>query len=238
MRLRMRVHHLPGHSSLQRILVPVAPLSRRHITKVLWRHSGALIGSRADLLRLAALFRLAAISPHSVVYLPLLENGESEAVTHWAAHQGLADLVIARSAASLRPSAWRALRARLRRGPQAGVLTTMVAPAARPLPDVGEPTKDWEWGLYQLQASEHANTVLLSGSAQALHNAGDELTWCGNQVAINSDIHRFGGPALLSQFNGPDRRDGYRVGRRDGTWHFMVLAEDQIFHRARWARGP
>src|SRR4051794_10465176 len=109
----MRVHHLPGHNSLHRVLMPVAPLSRTHITKVLWHHSGALIGSRADLLRLGALFRLAAVSPHSVVYLPLRRNARSEAVTYWRAGQGLADLVIVRSEASLRPSAWPALRSRL-----------------------------------------------------------------------------------------------------------------------------
>jgi hypothetical protein len=94
---------------------------------------------------------------------------------------------------------------------------------------------DWEWDRLQLQAAEHADTVLLSGSAAALHHAGDELTWCGELVAGNADIHRFGGPTALSQFNGPDRRAG---GRRDASWHFMVLAEDQIFHRARWLRDP
>lgn len=232
MRLRMRVHHVPGRTCLQRVLQPVVPLSRTHITKVLWQYSGALIGSRADLLRLGALFRLAATSPHSVVYLPLRRNAQSEAVSYWAAHQGLADLVIARSEASLRPSAWPALRARLRHGPKAGVLTTMRAPAPRS-PDERQPLPDWEWERRRLRATEHADTLLLSGSAAALHDAGDELTWCGEQVAGNADIHRFGGPVAFSQFNGPDRR----AGRRDGSWHFMVLAEDSIFHRSRRLRA-
>jgi len=219
MRLRMRVHHLPGHTLLRRVLMPANPLSRTHISKVHWRHSGALIGSRADLLRLGALFRLAATSPHSVVYLPLRGNTLSEAFAYWARDPGVADLVIARDEASLRPSAWPALRARLRRS----VPATMRAPAARPRPDT--PQRHWEH--LHLRAAEHADTLLLSGTARALLDAGDELTWCGDQVAVNSEIHRFGGPAGLSQFNGPDRR----AGRRDGSWHFMVLAEDPLFRR-------
>jgi hypothetical protein len=222
MRLRMRVHHLSDRDPLRRVLVPAAPLSRTHITKVHWRHSGALIASRADLLRLGALFRLAATSPHSAVYLPLHENAQSEAVADWDIGQRLADLVVVRTEASLRPSAWPALRARLRRGPNATVPATMRAPAARPRPESGPPASP-------LRATEHADTLLLSGSARTLLDAGDEFTWCGDQVAINTDIHRFGGPALLSQFNGPDRRPG----RRDGSWHFMVLAEDRLFHRHR-----
>jgi hypothetical protein len=219
MHVRMQVNPLPGHTARQRILVPADPLSRLHITKVLWQHSGALIGSRADLLRLGALFRLAATSPHSIVYLPLRDNAQSEAVTYWARDPGLADLVIARSDTSPRPSAWPSLRTRVRRG----LLTTMRTPPPRP------PTSppEWEWKSRQLRAEEHADTLLLSGSPQALHDAGDELTRCGDQVAVNTDIHRFGGPAFLSQFNGPERRPG----RRDASWHFMVLAEDHIFQR-------
>lgn len=217
MRLRMRVHHLPGRHSLRRVLTPAVPLARTHVTNLLWQKSGALIGSRADLLRLGALFRVAAVSSHSLVFLPLRRNARSEAVTYWAADQGLADLVIARSETALRPSAWPGLRAQLRHDS----LTTMRAPAARP-----------ESGESPLRVAEHAGTLFLFGSAAALHHAGDELTRCGDQVAVNPDIHRYGGPALLSQFAGPDRHPG----RRDGSWHFMILAEDEIFHRARWTK--
>ncbi|WP_203827781.1 hypothetical protein [Actinoplanes palleronii] len=200
-----------------------------HITKVLWQHSGALIGSRADLLRLGALFRLAATSPHSLVYLPLRENVRSEAVTYWDAGQGLADLVIGRSDTALRPSAWPILRASVRRGLKVGALATVRTPAPRPRPEERQPASEWERERHPLRATEHADTLLLSGSARALHEVGDELTWCGEQVALNSEIHRFGGPALLSQVNGPARR----AGRRDASWHFMVLAEDHLFHRDR-----
>jgi hypothetical protein len=210
-----------------------APLRNTYLTKVLWEHTGALVSSRADLLRLGALLRLAAVSPHSAVFLPLRQNRPGNTVVHWAMTQGLADLLIVRRDVPLRPSTWPAIRARLRRGPHRGVLSTMLTPAPRfPLR-----VPDWDWKRHQLSVSEYAETLVLSGSSQALHNAGDELTWCGNEVAVNSDIRRYGGPALLSQFNGPADRPG----RRDASWECMILAEDQIFHRNRWltaTRGP
>ncbi|KUL26311.1 hypothetical protein ADL15_38600 [Actinoplanes awajinensis subsp. mycoplanecinus] len=171
----MRVHDLPGESSLRRVLVPATPLRRMHITKVLWHHSGALIGSQADLLRLGALVRLAAASPHSLVYLPLRENVRSEAVTYWADGQGLADLVIARSDTALRPSAWPTLRSSVRRGLKVGALATMRTPAPRLQPGERQSAKEWERERHQLRATEHADTLLLSGSARAMHEVGDEL---------------------------------------------------------------
>jgi hypothetical protein len=42
------------------------------------------------------------------------------------------------------------------------------------------------------------------------------------------DIRRYGGPALLGQFNGP----GDRSRRRDESWDCMILAEDPLFRRA------
>jgi hypothetical protein len=74
-----------------------APLRDTHITKLRWHHTGALISSRADLLCLGALFRLAAVSPRSAVFLPLLANDRRHpSVSHWATNQGLADLLIMR----------------------------------------------------------------------------------------------------------------------------------------------
>jgi hypothetical protein len=202
-----------------------APLRNTHITNMLWQHSGALISSRADLLRLGALFRLAAVSSHSAVFLPLRINEPGDTAASWRDSRGLADLLIVRRDVPLRPSAWPAIRAKLRRG--AGVPATMVAPAPRP--PAGQTRIP---ALQALFVAEHANTLVMSGASTALHEAGDELTWCGNEVAINKDIHQYGGPTLLSQFNGPDRRPS----RRDGTWECMILAEDHIFHRARWLR--
>ncbi|WP_344618558.1 hypothetical protein [Dactylosporangium salmoneum] len=225
MRLRMRVHHLAADTVLRRVLTTAAPLRRSHVTRLLWRHTGVLIGSRADLLRMGALFRLAAVSPHSAVFLPLRANPPSPSVACWADTPDLADLLVVRRDIPLRPSAWPAIRARLRHGPGHGALTTMVTPAPRRPAD----HRDRPWAREWLSVAEHAHTVVLSGSARALHEAGDELTLCGNEVAVNRDIRRYGGPALLSQFNGPDRHSG----RRDASWECMVLAEDPIFHGRR-----
>jgi hypothetical protein len=76
----------------------------------------------------------------------------------------------------------------------------------------------------RLSVAEHGDTMVLSGWSEALYYAGDELTGCGNEVAVNREIRRYGGPALLGQFNGP----GYRAGRRDASWECMVLAMDEL----------
>jgi hypothetical protein len=96
------------------------------------------------------------------------------------------------------------------------------APAARP------PRADR--ARHELSVAEHAGTLFLSGTARALFEAGDELTWCGDEVAGHPDPPPRRAD-LLSQFDGP----GQRPGRRDTTWVCMVLAEDPIFLRVRWA---
>jgi hypothetical protein len=219
MRLAMRVHRLPGTGRLRRVVTTDA-LRHTHLTKLLWHHTGALTGSRADLLRLGALFRLAAVSPHTAVFLPLRANEVGGTVSDWAERQGLADLLVARRDTNLRPAHWPAIRARLRRSAP----TTIAAPAPRG----SEPDLGHRWRRRQLSAAEHAETVMLSGWPEALFAAGDELTWCGNEVAGNRDIRRYGGPALLGQFNGP----GDRSRRRDESWECMILAEDPLFRRA------
>jgi hypothetical protein len=223
----MRVHQVSRTTRLQRVLVPAQPLRNCFLTDFLGHQSGALIGSRADLLRLGALFRLAAASPHSAVYLPLRANGPTYTTGTWVDDQGFVDLVVHRSDTALAPSAWPQLRARLRRGPKPGSPATIHAPRpreGRPLfPD-----------LVDLNARSHAATIFFSGVPATLFYYGDELTWVGEQVASNREIRRFGGPALLSDFTGPDRKPG----RRDGSWECMIMAYDSIFHRNRWRRRP
>jgi hypothetical protein len=222
MRLRVRVHPVSRGTTLQRV-ISTSALDRTSITTMLWQHSGAIFSCRADLLRLGALFRLAAAGPHSAIYLPLRDNTPSESAANWVGGgRELADLVVVRRDAHLRPSTWPQLRARLRRGAPA----TMRAAAPRPRPD-GRPKIDTR---DEIRVYECASTVLMSASAQVLLDAGDELTWCADQVAISPDIHRFGGPVAFSQFNGAEWARG--PGRRDQSWECMVLAEDPSFiHR-------
>jgi hypothetical protein len=127
----------------------------------------------------------------------------------------------------LGPSAWPAFRQRARRG--SGTTRTVVAPAPRPLPASTGLRRD------RLTVAEHADTVLLTGPAAALLLAGDHLTECGDLVAVDPGIHRFGGPVLLDEFHGPDG-ELHPGQRRDSTWKCGILAEDELFHRARWQR--
>lgn len=242
--------------ALRRVITPVAALRNTHLTNLLGYHSGALVGSRADLLRLGALFRLAAVSRHSAVFLPLRDNRPIVSTDPSADGAGLVDgrglvdgaglvdgqaptdLVVARCETPLRPSAWPGIRERMRHGPGPGTPSTMLAPAPRPMTSAGtrdsarngtrDRTRDGR--RWRLSVAEHAHTLFMSGTAGALFDAGDELTWCGEAVASNRDIRRHGGPVLLGQLDGPDRQ----LGRHTTTWECMILAEDPIFHRARW----
>jgi hypothetical protein len=230
MRLRVRVHEVSGGGRLRRVVVPATPLRDTHLTNLLTYHSGALFSSRADLLRLGALFRLAAISPHSAVFLPLRANVPSEFAASWGRDSGLADLLVVRRDVPLRASAWPAIRARLHHGAHPGRAATMHAPAPRE-PD---PEQPWDWPRHRLSVAEYAGTVIFSATSRGLHEAGDELTWCGNAVAVNIDIHRFGGPAALSQFAG----GVWHTGRPEDDWECDILAEDPLFRQNRWIYQP
>ncbi|MFE1318400.1 hypothetical protein [Kitasatospora phosalacinea] len=71
-------------------------------------HVAFLYASRADLLRLGALFRLAATSPHSALHVPAPPDpGPMNART--------TPLLVAREDTGLRPSDWPALRRTARR---------------------------------------------------------------------------------------------------------------------------
>ncbi len=219
--VRVRVHPVGGSARLSRIIVPEPPLRDTHLSLLLWQHTGALTGSREDLWRLGALFRLAAVSPHSAVFVPLRANPRDDHAEGWQQHQGLGDLLVVRHDTALRPAHWPALRARLGRGPRTGTPVRMTAPPPRePKPEQG-----WDWAAHQLAVHEHAATVIMSGTPRALYQAGDDLAWCSGQVSRQREIRRHGGPALLSQWNGPGYPDLPR-GRRDTTWECMILAVD------------
>lgn len=219
--LRVRVHALPGQSQLRRVVVPDPPLRETHQSLLLWQHSGSLTASRADLWRLGALFRFAAVSPHSAVYVPLRGNPRDEYNEACYGDQGLGDLLIMRGEVGLRSAHWTALRARLGRGPGTGRPALLSVPSPRER--VVE--QGWDWRQHALTVAEHADTVFWSGTARALYAAGDELAWCSGQVSRHRDIRRHGGPALLSQWNGPSSPFG-PIGRRDDTWECMILAVD------------
>jgi hypothetical protein len=217
-RLRMRVHEVSRTAHLRRVLTPSAPLRATHLTGLLWRHSGALVTSGPDLLRLGAMFRLAGVSPHSAVFVPLRENvpEPGDLAESWGRESGLADLLVVRDDVPLRPAAWPGVRRRLRA--DTGTPQVMDAPAPRehPAPEGCGPRPDG------LTVAEHADTVVMSGPAADLLRAGDELTACGRLATADPGVRDEPGPTALSQFRGPDLR--MRPGqRRDTTWECDIV---------------
>jgi hypothetical protein len=228
LRVPLRVHHVSATTRLRRVLVPASPLAGTHLTALLWQHAGALFTSRGEVVRLGALFRLAAVSPHSAVFLPLRDDPPPAGsfAESWGSQSGLADLVVHRQDVPLRPSAWPSVRGRLRRG----VPHTALAPAPRELHATGCRVPD------RLTVAEHAGTVLLTGAAADLLRAGDDLTACADFSVVNPAVRPAAGPVVMSQFRGPDV--GHRSDlRRDTSWECDILVEDDVAARLTAARS-
>jgi hypothetical protein len=196
--------------------MPSRPLAGLAVTSPLGDGYGTLAGSRADLLRLGAWARLAATSPHSVVYLPLaIWRGSPRDATEL---RRSVDLVLARTDAAPRPSRWPALRRQLRHGRP----VTLQAPEARPAADLPA----WRAREVEPTVAEHAATLFVTGTAKALFDLGDTLTEAGEEVAGSREIHRHGTAYLVGL-------RGFDPGHR---WEFDVIGVDPIFHKRRWAR--
>ncbi|MGW4696712.1 hypothetical protein ACWEO1_30535 [Kitasatospora cineracea] len=176
-----------------------------------------LYASRADLLRLGALFRLAATSPHSALHVPAPPGpGPMDART--------TPLLVAREDTGLRPSDWPALR----RAPHRGTAPlTVTAPAPRPAdrPDDVRRLADRHPARY----AEHAGTSFVLARPELLFWMGDLLTEAGESVATDREVHRRGESYRddWAGFFDPERTD-------DPMHALCVVAADPIFHRARW----
>ncbi|MFD1147805.1 hypothetical protein [Saccharothrix hoggarensis] len=115
MRLSVIAHPVVRHAPLHRVLVPAARLRN------LWVRPpepitgmAAVTGSRADLVRLGALVRLAATSRHSALFIPARDNVPPEELWRMG-HARPADLLVVRRDVGLRPSDWPGVRRALRR---------------------------------------------------------------------------------------------------------------------------
>ncbi|MGO1053761.1 hypothetical protein [Crossiella sp. CA198] len=227
MRLPVISHPVRRHGPLHRILIPVAALRHTWLRSPFLTGYGKITGSRADLLRLGALFRLAAISPHSAVHVPLRANPLPEHDWFWFHGHRPKDLLIARRDAGLRASAWPELRTSTRRRATQAARQTAVTPAARPDPDRW--SRDWTADR-RLVLSEHAETLLITAPAWSLHQVGDVFSEAGEAVATHRDIHR-DGFALLSSLT-PLLRGG---GGSPDQLEIDIYAQEPIFHKAHWA---
>ena len=230
MRLRVTVHELRGGTAPARVLVLADPLAHTWVFSPCFDAYGVLWSNRADLLRLGALFRLAAISPHSVVHIPVPETDPIRPVAQRQGKQKPAGLVIARDSAGLRPSQWTQIRRQLGRGTP----RSMRAPAPRP---VGPRPVDQGpecLPVAPLRLTEHGETLVVAGSAAALFQAGDRLTDAGDLVATSRQVHKYG-EGYLSMLGdlvaGTERGSG---NPRERRIEWSVYAAEPIFHKARW----
>ncbi|MER5635685.1 hypothetical protein ABT095_01870 [Kitasatospora sp. NPDC002227] len=183
-----------------------------------------LNASRADLLRIGALFRVAATSPHSAIHIPVPPGARPKA----SANGGTRPLpvLLARADTGLRPSDWPDLRHRMRRG---SAPLRVTAPAARSSdrPDDVRRRADRTPARF----AEYAETVVITAPAELLFWIGDWLTAVGDSVAQDRHVHRHG-ESLLGDMAG-----FFDPGRTDRPMHaFCVVAVEPIFHQARWRK--
>ncbi|MEU5695375.1 hypothetical protein [Actinosynnema sp. NPDC020468] len=210
-----------GPGLLRRVLVPSAVLRSTWVLSTGLRDYGHLTADRADLLRIGACARLAAISPHSAVHVPLRGNPVPGELTGWFADWPPADLLFVREDVGFRPSAWPTVRTGTRRRPRAARAHTARTPPAR------EPGRR-EWSAPLVRLAEHGGTLVVSSSASGLHEVADLITAAGEAVATARDVHRHGHAVLASLTPVLDDRHGFR--------EFDVYGLDPIFHRSRWAK--
>ncbi|GAA3843287.1 hypothetical protein GCM10022243_07190 [Saccharothrix violaceirubra] len=219
MRLRLTAHPVVGHGTLHRVLVPRFELRNLWVRSPAYGY-GMLIGSRADLLRLGALARLAAISPHSAVHVPLRHVPLDDAMLRASFRDGpQCDLLFVRQETGMPASAWPEIRTGMRRR------RSSARPLTARLSDEWDDSVRREWHP-RPRWSEHADTMIFTGDAGGLHALARCVTEAGDLLADDRSIHRFGLSALLGLtglFGGDDHE-------------FDVYGRDPIFHKSRWAR--
>ncbi|MGW4808555.1 hypothetical protein [Kitasatospora sp. NPDC004272] len=180
-----------------------------------------LYGSRADLLRLGALFRLAATSPHSALHVPAPPGPAPM-------NARTTPLLVAREDTGLRPSDWPALRRGAHRG---AAPLTVTAPAPRPAERTDAVHRLSE--RHPARYAEHADTSFVLARPEVLFWMGDSLTAAGEAVATDRELHRKG-ESYQNDWVG-----FFVPEHADGPMHALcVVAADPIFHRARWQRRP
>ncbi|MGW2846219.1 hypothetical protein [Streptomyces sp. NPDC001274] len=222
MRLRMTSHPVadPG-GGLSRIL-SVGPMLRNTFVHPPSHQVGYLHASRADLLRLGALFRVAATSSHSAIYIPVPPGAQPLTLAGGDTHP--LPVLLAREDTGLRLSDWPDLRHRMRR---ASAPLRVNAPAARSpdRPDDVRRRADHRPARF----AEHAGTIIITARAELLFWIGDWLTAAGDRVARDPHVHRHGESFLGDMVGFFDPKG------TDMPMHaFCVVAVEPIFHQARW----
>ncbi|GAA1955383.1 hypothetical protein [Catenulispora subtropica] len=221
MRLRVTSHPVGGAGSgLSRILSTGSMLRNTLVyppaLRVAYLHA-----NRADLLRLGALFRVAATSAHSAIHVPVPPGAQP--MTALGVDTRPLALVMARDDSGLKRSDWPALRRGMRR---ASAPLTVTAPAPRSPDRSGEVVRLSD--RHPARYAEHAGTIIVTARAEVLFWMGDWLTSAGEQIARDRHIHRHG-----ESFLGDIRGFFDPRGTDDPMHAFCVVAVEPIFHKAR-----
>ncbi|GCD96966.1 hypothetical protein [Embleya hyalina] len=186
-----------------------------------------LKANRADLLRLGALFRVAATSPHSAIHVPVPPGARPMATSAGRDIRPL-PLLVAREDTGLRTRDWPKLRHRMRR---TSTPSRVTAPAPRPADRDDDVLRRAD--RHPARLAECAATMVITARAEVLFMMGDWLTAVGDRVAGDRHIHRTG-ESFLGDMVGFFHPDG-----ADRPMHaFCVVAVDPFFHRARRLRPP
>ncbi|MFB7397101.1 hypothetical protein [Streptomyces sp. NPDC056191] len=167
MRLKAREYRIRAGEREHRIVRPWPPLRHTTLNSPLHDRWGYLVGDHDGLARLAGLFSFAAFSRHTLVHVPLRDSLPRD-----YAPGTPVDLVLAhRDTGGLRPSAWPALRGRLRDGRPLTLRTDERRTADRAAAWEAAP----ERVAGRLRAAVHARTLFLLGDRDVFCAAAGEL---------------------------------------------------------------
>ncbi|WP_380281788.1 hypothetical protein [Kitasatospora purpeofusca] len=220
----MTSHPVAGTGSRLGRILHTGPMLRNTFLHPPEQQVGYLYAGRADLLRLGALFRIAATSAHSAVHIPVPPGARP--MSYGCVDTWPTPLLLAREDTGLRPSDWPALRRGMRHA-SSPLTVTAPAPRAADRPDDVRRRADRRPARF----AEHGGTTVITARAELLFWMGDSLTAAGDTVARDPRIHRHGESLVedLAGFFDPEHTDH--------PMHALcVVAVEPIFHRARWKK--
>lgn len=210
--LRTRISRVGLDGREYRVIRPDQPASRLvlHDDEVWY----AGFADREALTQLAALWSLAALSPRSIIHVPTRQNAspfEGRSV----------DLVLSYALHQLRPSHWKAIRARLGDG----------APHKIQVPDLAEAEIDYR----RLRHREYRDRLIFD-------SAGDTLFVTGSRDSFRQAAHELG--ATLAEAVRPGAPDHVCAELASGGWRPKPTRHntpDQLhiqYYPDDWPPGP
>ncbi|MFJ3900416.1 hypothetical protein [Streptomyces sp. NPDC090025] len=190
MQLKAREFRPRTGARAHRIVQPWRPLRHTTVNSPVHDRWGYLVGDHDGLARLAGFFSFAAFSPHTLVHLPLRAGLPRD-----FAPGTPVDLVLAhRDTGGLRPSAWPALRARLRDGRPLTVRTDERRTAERAGVWRADEERRAAGAAGRLRPAVHARTLFLFGGRDVFCAAAEAFAHAagngplGKRAALGHDV--------------------------------------------------